>query len=318
MVAVGLFVIAIAVGGSVTIAPSRVWGELWRGDVGLTPENVILWRIRLPRCVACLLVGAILGAVGSGFQAFFRNPLAEPYVVGVSSGAAVGGTAALILGLASWAGGLGTLALAFAGGLASLGLVLALARRRGVIEVHTLLLAGVVIGSMLSAALSVMLIAAGQDSGRILRWLLGSMTPMDWQKILVLLVVLAAGMPLMWSQARRLNVVAAGEASARYLGVDHAALRRLVLLAGTAMAAATVGAVGIIPFLGLIAPHIARRLVGADLRWSLPGSALVGAALLILADLMAQRVVPQAELPVGAVTALLGAPLLIGLLRRTT
>jgi iron complex transport system permease protein len=262
-----------------------------------------------------LLVGGILGSVGAAFQALFRNPLAEPYVVGVSSGAAVGGCIALVAGFAGALGGMAGLCLAFAGGLGSLLLVVALARRRGIINIPSLLLAGVVVGSLLAAVLVLVLLAAGQDTNQVLRWLLGSMTPMFWPRILILLVTLVLGLAVLMRETRRLNAFSVSEASAQRLGVNTFRLRNLVLVTGTAMAAVAVGTVGIIGFLGLVAPHIARRTLGIDLRHSLLGSALIGSALLLGADLLAQRVLPGIELPVGAVSAALGAPTLLILLR---
>lgn len=306
----------LCVGSTEWITPGRLAQELVRGDDGgATMENLILWRLRLPRCLAALLVGSLLGAVGAAFQALFRNPLAEPYVIGVSGGAAVGGTLALILGIEAVAFGLATPALAFAGGMAALGLVLMLGTRRGVVQIPTLLLAGVVVGAMLSSLVSVMLLAAGQDTGRVLRWLLGSTTPMSWSRIAVLLIVLVIGFALLWSHTRRLNAYAVSEEGAQQLGVDVANLKWSILVVGTAMAATAVGAVGIIPFLGLVAPHLARRIMGADLRRSLLAAAAAGAGLLVASDLIAQRAVPGVELPIGAVTAILGAPALVAVLR---
>ncbi len=297
--------------------PSQIVNEILAGDRGgATAENAILWKIRLPRVLACALVGAILGVVGSAFQALFRNPLAEPYVVGVSSGAAVGGALALVLGLSGLLAGLGTAAFAFAGGLAALLLVLALAGRRGRTDVQTLLLAGVVVGALLSAVLSLVLFAAGQDTNQILRWLMGSMTPMYWERVALLAAALALGLAFLAPRAKQLNALAVSEDSAQRLGVRTGRLRTIILATGSAMTAATVGSVGVIGFLGLVAPHIARRLLGVDWRVSLLGAGGIGAVLLILADLLAQRAVPGAELPVGIVTALLGAPFLLALLRR--
>lgn len=309
-------VLHIGIGSSLWISPFQVISEIARGNLGgADPVNTVVWEIRLPRAVGCLLVGALLGLVGAAFQALFRNPLAEPYVVGVSSGAAVGGSLALILRLSEAFFGLAGLGAAFAGGLASLGLVVALAKRRGVINVPTLLLAGVVVGSLLAALLSLILLAAGGDTNQVLRWLLGSMTPMFWPRVAILSVTLVFGTMILTRETRRLNAFAVGEDSAQRLGVDTARLKKRVLVTGTAMAAVAVGSVGIVGFLGLVAPHIARRMLGIDLRHSLIGAGLLGSILLLLADLLAQRSVPGTELPVGAVTAVLGAPTLLLLLR---
>lgn len=315
-VLLALFVLHIGIGSSVWIAPGQVLAEIARGNAdGADPINTIVWQIRLPRAAGCLLVGAMLGLVGAAFQALFRNPLAEPYVVGVSSGAAVGGSLAIVLRFSEALFGLAGLGAAFAGGLGSLALVVALARRRGVINVPTLLLAGVVVGSLLAALLSLILLAAGGNTNQVLRWLLGSMTPMFWPRVAILAIALLGGTALLTRETRRLNAFAVGEDSAQRLGVDTARLKKRVLVTGTAMAAVAVGSVGIVGFLGLVAPHIARRMLGIDLRQSLIGAGLFGAILLLAADLLAQRAVPGVELPVGAVTAVLGAPTLLLLLR---
>jgi iron complex transport system permease protein len=316
-----LFLVHVNVGSSEWYTPWAIVAELMRGPGGQT-DNGIVWMIRLPRALTCLLVGGILGIVGSAFQAQFRNPLADPYIVGVSSGAAVGGVGALIAGIAGWFGGLGTLAFGFVGGMLSLLLVLSLARRRGVIDVTGLLLAGVVLGSFLSAVLSLALLWSGHDTNMLLGWLLGNMSAAFWNQVAVLSVVLAAGAIVLFRQTRRLNALALGEDTAARLGVDPVRLRNIVLTTGTAMTAAAVGAVGIVGFLGLVSPHISRRIVGVDWRWSLIGSGLVGSALLLAADLVAQRglslITHQVgfEVPVGIVTAVLGAPVLLALLRR--
>lgn len=300
--------------GTTWIAPSDVLREIFQGDTG-ERLNVIVWRIRLPESLTCVLVGAILGMVGSAFQALFRNPLADPYIVGVSSGAAVGGAVALVAGIgAAWAG-LGMMACAFGGGLFALLAVFQLARRRGVVDVTALLLAGVVLGALLSAVLMLVLLASGRDTNQVLRWLMGSTSPAHWNRVALLAGALAVGGLALVRETRALNAFAVEETSAQRLGVDTEHLKRTVLLAGTAMTAVAVGSVGIIGFLGLVSPHIARRLTGVDWRWSMMASGLVGAALLAAADIVARRATPDG-IPVGIVTALLGAPFLIVLMRR--
>jgi iron complex transport system permease protein len=305
--------------GSVWIAPGEVIRQLFTPDME-TFEGRAVWMLRLPRACGALLAGALLAMVGAAFQALFRNPLAEPYIVGVSSGAAVGGALAIVLGLGAgwtgWLAGLGIVAASTAGGVAALGLVIVLARRRGVLDVQTLLLAGVAIAALLSAMLSLVLLWGGRDTGVVLRWLLGSLAGTGWLKVEVLLVAVLLGGAVLVAQSKRLNVFAVGEETAQRLGVDTRRLKPVVLITGTVMAAVTVGAFGIIGFLGLVAPHIVRRLIGVDWRWSLLGSGLLGGALLLLADILAQRAVPNAEVPVGIVTAVLGAPFLVILLRR--
>lgn len=314
------FLLHIGIGSTFWYTPWAVMGEILRGPMpDPTPENNIVWALRLPRAVEGLCVGVILGLVGSAFQSQLRNPLADPYIVGVSSGAAVGAVLALVLGFT----GLWVMGSGFLTGMGALALVYALARRRALVDVQTLLLAGVAVGSLLSALTSLVLLAAGEDTNRVLSWLLGNLTTSTWPGDLVLAVTAAVGGAILIWHSRRMNAVAFGEDTASRLGIDVPGLRRVILVLGTAMTAVAVGTVGIIGFLGLVAPHISRRLVGVDWRWSLAGSGLVGGVLLLLADVVAQRGMsalthtPGMEIPVGIVTALIGAPSLITLLRKS-
>lgn len=303
-------------GGSSLVGVFDVIPILFDGFTEGDSASIIVWKLRVPRAMAAVLAGAILGACGAAFQAYFRNPIAEPYIVGVSSGAGLGGTIALVLGWSQALWGLGTIALAFIGGLLSLWLVVSLARRRGTIQVTTLLLAGVVVGAMLASLMTTVLMLDGHDSMKVLRWLLGSLTPMFTERLWAMAIVLVVGLIVLQTQTRALNAFSVSEFTSERLGVDPKRLRVSVLVTATAMVSVAVGAVGIIGFLGLVAPHIARRVVGLDLRYSLFGSALMGAALLLGADLIAQNLHRTTELHVGAITAVLGAPALLFLLKK--
>jgi iron complex transport system permease protein len=299
--------------GSVWLSPATVLDKIIHGPAsgGGDSDNVIIWQLRIPRAIGCVLVGGMLGLVGSAFQALFRNPLADPFIVGVSSGAMLGGVAAMLLG---WdVQPLSMPLCGFATGLAALALVFALARRRRVVDVAGLLLAGAVTGSLLGSIQNLGIIMSGRDSNDVLRWTFGSMTPMSWERLALMAITFAAAGWLLVRQARRLNALAIGESTAVRLGVDVRRLRNTVLIAGTAMVAISVGSVGIIGFLGLAAPHIARRLLGVDWRFSMVGSMVTGSVLLLLADAISQRL---GEVPVGFVTAILGAPSLLLLMRR--
>jgi iron complex transport system permease protein len=280
-----------------------------------TTENTIVWQIRLPRAFGCVLVGAILGMTGSAFQALFRNPLAEPYLVGVSGGAGVGGTLGVLLGLSGFGSGLGLLGMAMVGGVAAVLFVVALAGGRTEGYPVRLILAGVVVGTVLSAVMTLLLILGGQDTTQVLRWLLGSMSPMLWIENWVLLGLLGAGLAIFLAQARAMNVLAMDGFVAESLGVPVRRVSLLILVVGSVVVSAAVGAVGIIGFLGLVAPHVARRLFPIDQRFLIPASALIGSGLLLFADSVSQRLLPGGELPVGATTAILGAPVLLVLLR---
>ena len=314
----------VMVGGTDNFWPWQIVREIFRGHLSndqATEINTVVWAIRLPRALSCVCVGGILGLVGSAFQAQLRNPLAEPYIVGVSSGAAIGSAIAMIVGIDVWFGGLGSAVFGFITGLISLAIVFGLARRKGVVDVTTLLLAGVVVGSLMASLLSLCLLLAGKDTNMVLMWLLGSMGAADFKKDALLFVVMILGAGILVRQTRLLNAFAVGEDAALRMGVDIAKLRKTVLVTGTAMTATAVGTVGIVGFLGLVAPHIARRILGVDWRYSLIGSGLIGSMLLLAADLLGQRLGMMfgtviGDLPVGIVTAVIGAPSLLILLRK--
>jgi len=301
----------VSFGGSSHFAPADLVAALFRPRADDTLTTV-MWQVRLPRGLGAGLAGALLAVVGAAFQSLFRNPLAEPYVVGVSSGASAAGALAVVVGLS---GGLGLVVSAWLGGLGALALVFGLARPEGSASMGRLLLAGVVVGTMLGAMTVVVLLLGHRDTNQILRWMMGSTSPMFWDRVLLLALALLVGMAVLWRKTRALNTVAMTGRLAETLGVDAKALTRTVLWAGSAMVGVSVGSVGLIGFVGLAAPHVARTLYGPDLRRTLPASAALGATLLLLADVLAIRLLPGVELPVGAVTAVLGAPVLLYLLR---
>jgi iron complex transport system permease protein len=302
--------------GSVALGPAQVFESLFKPSAGSLGETVI-WQLRFPRLAAGLVAGFGLGCVGAIFQTLLRNPLAEPYVMGVSSGAGVGGVLVLAGGLAGIAGGILMPFGGIVGGLLALGLVFGLSGWFKKADVVRLLLSGVVVGAMLGSLVTVVLLFGGHDTNVVMRWLLGSLTPMHWQRVgtMALFIFLAFGMG--WLDSRVLNAFAFSEELAGRLGVDarRVMVRHLVL--GTGAIGAIVGSAGIIGFVGLVAPHIARSLVGPDLRRSLGLSGVVGALVLVVADFLSQKVIHGGELPVGAVTAVLGAPVLLMLLRRS-
>jgi iron complex transport system permease protein len=298
-------------------SPAELIGAIVSGPSAANDSQThfIIWEVRFPRAVAAALVGAGLSMTGACFQALFRNPLADPYIVGVSSGAAVGGVLALILGV-SW--GFGSIAMALATALLGLAAVFAIARVGGALSLSTLLLAGVGVGSFLWALITFLLVSAGQDAGKVLFWLLGSFVGADWTKVAILFVSCTVGGSALFAIARPLTIFSVGEESAARLGVETERLKWFVLIAGCALAASAVASVGIIGFVGLFVPHIARKFVGPDLRVLLPACVLLGSAVLIAADLIAQRAIPGTEVNVGIVTAIIGAPFLIVAMRRKT
>jgi iron complex transport system permease protein len=317
-------ILHVVMGSSDRISPMDVMKQLGRGPrEEADAVNFIVWHLRLPRALVCLFVGGLLGSVGSVFQALLRNPLADPYIVGVSSGAALGGVLYLTVGSGEAFGTLGIAGGGCVTGVVTLWAVYSLASRRGVVDVRVLLLAGVVIGSLLSAVLSLILLLSGKNEVDVLHWLMGDTSTANWPKATLLAATLVVGFVLLYRESRQLNAFAIGEETARRLGVDVRRLTKMILLVGGVMTAVAVGTVGVIAFLGLVAPHIARKLVGVDWRWSLPASMGLGALLLVGADVIAQRLfsalthTPGMDLPVGIVTSLLGAPSLLILLRKT-
>lgn len=311
------FLLHVGIGSTLWYKPWEIAQEILRGKVGDTVANQIIWALRLPRAVQACLVGAILGVSGSALQTLFRNQLAEPYIVGASSGAAVGAALVYVTGWGATLLGMVAMPLAgFVSGLLTLGLVTSLAKRRGVVETPTMLLAGVVVATMLSSLLSFILLFSGEDQRMVLRWLLGSLSEAFWAPIGLMAAIFVISFVVIFRSSQRLNALSLGEEAAFSLGTNPTATRRIVLICVTAMTSVTVGAVGIIGFVGLVAPHIARRLVGVDLRASLPLSAIMGSLLLLLADAIAQRGAQGAGFPVGIVTSLLGAPVLLILLKK--
>ncbi|RYG64681.1 iron ABC transporter permease, partial [bacterium] len=277
-----------------------------------------------PRVVAAILVGGALSVSGAGLQSLFRNPLAEPYLLGISAGGALGATIASALKLPSWNGFDAGALFAFVGALLASATVYALGQKRAGDATPTadrsrLLLCGVALSAFLSALMSLVVALAGRYelAQQINFWLLGGLTRASWAQDIVLLGALLLGGGLMLSCTRDLNALRAGEEDAASLGVETGALGRKIMLAASLMSAASVAAAGLIGFIGLLAPHLIRLIGGRDARILLPGAALMGATLLCLCDTLARGLFPPIEVPVGILTALLGVPLFLFLARRS-
>ncbi|MFB3819925.1 MAG: FecCD family ABC transporter permease [Candidatus Methylomirabilales bacterium] len=313
--ALGLSLLLSVLVGSMPAAPL----DVLRGLVGGHDEAVatVVRRIRLPRALLAGVVGACLSLAGLGFQAISRNPLADPSVLGVSSGASFGVTVAVLLGLAGPAAHPALMALfAFAGALLAAVSVYAVAQVDGRLPTATLLLSGVIIGLFFTSCvmLATVLLAAGELQG-VVFWLMGSLAPAGLSTLAVLGVVLAVGLAVLAREAGRLNVLALGEEQALQLGVEAEQVKRRIFVAASLTTGAAISAAGSIGFVGLIVPHAARLLLGPDNRRLVPAAALLGAAFLMLADLLARTVARPMELPVGVITSFCGAPLFIYLLR---
>ncbi|WP_229908276.1 FecCD family ABC transporter permease [Amycolatopsis oliviviridis] len=276
-----------------------------------------LWQVRFPRVVMTLLVGGVLGVCGAVMQGVFGNPLAEPAVVGVSSGAAVGASLSIVAGW-TFFGAFTTPALGFAGGLVTTLLVYLLSRSRGRSEVVTLILTGVAVNAVAMALISFLMFSADQAAReQIVFWQLGSLAGSRWPYVVTVLPLVAAGVAVSIALSRRLDLLALGERQARHLGVDVEKLRLGAVVIVALMAAAAVSYSGIIGFVGLIVPHGLRMLLGPGHRVLIPASLFGGALLLAAADLGARTLFTYADLPIGMLTALVGGPFFFWLLLRT-
>lgn len=306
---------------AVMFGPEPLTGaQVLAGLLGNGPDSTvfIVRELRLPRALLGPLVGGGLALAGATFQALLRNPLAEPYILGISGGAAAGAVGVLALGLAATATWALPLA-AFAGALVAIVLVFrvaAAADRR--LDVRVLLLAGVVVGAFFTAVVAFILsVSEARQVRDAVLWMMGDLTSAVWQDVGVAAAyTLPAGLVLL-GLARPLNVMAIGEETALYLGTDAERVKRLAFGVASLVTAAGVAVAGVIGFVGLIVPHGIRILVGSDHRWLLPLSFLAGATFLTLADLAARLVLAPAEIPVGVVTAFVGVPLFLVLLRRS-
>ncbi len=312
VVLVTLIVANLAI-GAVSIAPAEVFRALMgQGDA---LAGTIVRELRLPRVVLAILVGVALGSSGAALQGTLRNALAEPYLLGVSGGAAVGAVLAMTLGITSSAA---IPLAAFGGAIAAVLLVLGLAGAvGGARDSRTLLMAGVIIGAFANAVILVVL--ADQPPDRVrgaLWWMAGSLTDASWPRVGWLSAYVILGVGLLVARARLLDVLSLGDESAAALGADVGRATRQVFLVSALLAAASVSAAGLVGFVGLVVPNIARAFGVARHRVLIVTSALLGAALLLFADLMARTVRAPIELPLGAITALIGVPVFLFRLRR--
>ena len=309
--------------GAVSIPPRAALGILlehagWSTGLEFTSQqDAVMWGIRLPRVILGGLVGAALGVAGASYQAIFRNPMADPQLIGVSSGAALGSAVAiLLLGgvLGMTAGPMGGLA----GGLTAGLLVYGLARHRGRTEVVTMILSGIAIAAVGTAgAAFISLISDEPRLKSALFWVLGSLTFATWKMVWFTFPLVAVAVIALPAYARAMNVSLLGDAEARSLGVDVERFRIVVLALATTAVAASVAAAGVIGFVGLLVPHGIRLVAGPDNRLVVPASAVGGAALVILFDLVARTAAAPTEIPIGLLTAIAGGPVFLWLVRRT-
>ncbi len=327
LVAAGLLAVAvgsvgIGLGDTAGIIGHHVLG--WPASVTWTPQaETIVLELRLPRVLTAMLVGGGLAVAGTAFQALLRNPLADPYIIGTAAGASLGAVAALALpalvpGLAALAAGgwlgIGTVQLlAFVGGLGTVLLVYTVARgaRGGAV---TLLLTGYAVSSVLAAGVALLMHLSGNRLGVIFAWLMGSLDIAGWRSLTVAAPIVALSLAALLVRWRRLNVLLLGDLAATHLGIDVGRERFVLTLLASLATSAVVAISGTIGFVGLVVPHVLRLAVGPDHRLLLPASAVYGALLLVVADLVARL---TGGIPVGIVTALVGAPFFIWLLVRS-
>ena len=277
----------------------------------------IIFHIRLPRILLGVFVGAGLAVAGVALQGLFKNPMADPYIVGVSAGAGLGATIAIVAGLTSgWLGMSFMTFTAFMGALMAVSIVYSISKVHGKVPVETLLLAGIAVGVLLSAITAFLMMQSGESLQKIYFWLLGGLSAKGWIHVGVTLPCVAIGAIILCLFARELNVMLAGEEPAQHLGVEVETMKKIILAASTLVAAAVVSVSGIIGFVGLITPHMMRILVGPDHRILIPACLLAGGIILTFSDTAARVVVSPGELPVGVITAFFGAPFFLYLLRR--
>jgi len=282
-------------------------------------ESAILLQVRLPRIFAGILVGAALSVGGVVFQAIFRNPMADPYVIGVSSGAAAGGVAAIAFGFgATILGPFAVSVMAFFGASLTSILVFRLARIGGATPAMTLLLSGIAISIVLSSfvTLTLFLVDPYNNLQGIIFWLIGSLASMSWTEVIVATPLILVPAILINFFARDLNVMLLGEEEAKHLGVEPEILRKIVILLASLAVASAVAISGIIGFVGLMIPHIVRLIVGPDHRILIPASIFGGATYMVVVDAISRVIYPPLEFPVGVITSLAGVPFFLYLLRR--
>lgn len=319
VLAVAIGRVAIPVGEVITVVCQKLWRLLtWQPIENATANEVIVWSLRLPRVILAASVGACLALAGCMMQGLLRNPMADPYVIGVSAGASVGGAVALLLvGSLGWSWRIAlTPLLAFLGAIAAVMLVYLIARVDGRIPIMNLLLSGIALNTVLSALLSFLIYFSTRELQSLIYWLMGSFSGRSWIHVAILVPHLIIGLILSVFLARDLNALSLGEDAAATLGVHVDGSKRLLLFASTLMTAGAVAVSGVIGFVGLLIPHISRLLFGPDHRLLLPTSALMGAIFLVGADLLSRVLLASAELPVGIITSLCGGPFFLYLLRR--
>ncbi|MCD6568165.1 MAG: iron chelate uptake ABC transporter family permease subunit [Dehalococcoidia bacterium] len=288
----------------------------WQTLDAATLHTIIL-DIRLPRVLLAGLVGAALGVAGATYQGLFRNPLADPYLLGVASGAGLGATVAFLIPFTiSWMSFGAVPLFAFAGAVGAVAVVYSLARVGRTLPATTLILAGVALGSFFSSITSYLMTICGEELHGIVFWLMGGLSLTRWSEVLTVFPCVLVGTVIIYLHGRPLNVMQLDEEQAQQLGINVERVKLILLGAASLITAAAVCFTGLIGFVGIIVPHAVRLIWGPDYRFLLPLSTLVGAIFLIVADTLAHTIIPPTEIPVGVITAFCGAPFFLYLLRK--
>lgn len=314
VIALGITIIAATAIGPVEIPFAVVISTI--AGLGPTPspvERTIVLDIRLPRIILGILVGAALGVAGTAMQGLFKNPMADPYIIGISSGAALGASIAIVTFSSSF---YALLLMAFVMATLTVFIVYSIASIGGKVPVATLLLAGIAVGTFMSALTSFIMYTSGENLHGIVFWLMGGLWGRSWIHVFIILPWVILGSAVIFIFARDLNAMLLGEESAQHLGIEVETVKKILIVSASLITAVAVAVSGIIGFVGLIIPHIMRLLVGSDHRILIPSSALVGGIFLVWADTISRTVISPTEIPVGIITALFGAPFFVYLLRR--
>ena len=276
----------------------------------------IIWKIRLPRVLLGVLVGSSLSVAGAAFQGMFKNPMADPFVIGISSGAALGATLGIVSGLSINILGMSSITIfAFLGALLSVFLVYNIARVNQKIPITTLLLSGVAVGQLFTAMMSLIMLLYDNNMQKIIYWTMGGLSAKGWDPVVKLSLPLILSMLALGLFSKELNILLLGEDSAKSMGINVEKTKRYIIILGSFMTALVVSVSGIIGFVGLIIPHSVRLIFGPDYKMLIPSSALMGAIFMIFADSIARTIISPTEIPVGIITALFGAPFFIYLLK---
>jgi len=305
-----VFVLVAAVLAGVTVGSVSIPMQvLWNPTLDEASSN-ILWNIRMPRVVLAGLVGASLAMAGAAFQGLLKNPLADPYTLGVSSGASVGAVMTLFFGISAPFLGLFTLpVLSMIGAFLTMLIVMGFAKLIDrAMKMETIILTGIIFSSFLGSVISLMIALTGEELRQIIGWLLGSVSMRGWPYVTMALPFIIFGSLLLWLNRRELNALVYGEERAQHLGVDVKRRKMMILTGGSILTGAAVAVSGTIGFVGLVVPHMTRMLWGADHRHVLPLSFINGATLLIICDLVSRTIISPSELPIGVITAFIGAP----------